>query len=121
MTPKQARDRVRWFQKAFSMQDWKIPLFIRDNPPKWAEAASVQLGACQPDVPYKIAKVWVSLSRCKAYNESGEETLFHELAHVLCSDVGIRGDQQLCREFLWNRLGAVCEKAYKYDGRRKTK
>jgi len=115
MTPKEARSRTRWFQKVFLLQDWRISLFIREDPPDWVSPTTKAMAECVADAAYKRAKIWVSNSRCRAYNESVEESLFHEFAHVVCADVGILGECQPQKELVWNSIGETCEKAYRYD------
>lgn len=118
LTPTEARKAVRWFKKAMGLQDWRIRVWVQNEPPSWCEADCVpgQLGRAFIQCAWKTASVWVSDSRSRAAGEAPLATLFHELSHVAWKDIG-GGEDQAHMEFFLNRLGKVLATAYKHDHR----
>ena len=110
-----ARRAMRWFQEAMGIQDWRIRLWITNEPPYWAseDCGPGVGGKANSLVEWKEGKIWVSNSRCLDCEENPLATLFHEGMHIVANDAGISEDTLSQVEFVWNRLGAIMAGAYR--------
>ena len=114
MTKTEARAAVRWFKKAMGIRDWEIRLWVSDNVPSWIslnDHAVAGLGRARSWPAAKLAYVWVGPNRCRDDGESPLWALFHELMHVLKTDIGLPEPTDAV-EYAWDRLAGVCETAY---------
>jgi len=123
MTQKEARKIVKWFKRTMNMEDWKILLFVQDDPPEWHDDPNTEdSGGSGVYNQYKSALVWVS-NRNSQYSGdfsikvAPEAALIHELLHVLAADVGWEGAEKAPRqnEQVWNTLGQALYRLYKHD------
>ncbi len=113
LTEAKAAKMIFWFQGLMGLQDWTFEMYVSNDPPdKMGKVDEDVLGLCLPDVKYKNARIWVSPARCDTMAGDQEETLFHELCHVVAVDVRIRNDTSEPVEYLWNRLGIVFKMAW---------
>ena len=120
LTRPEARRALAWFQKAMRMRDWRIDLYIRDEPPAWTGKDNEGvLGRCSIIRDHKWAKVWVSNSLC--FDDENWETqdpllaFFHELAHVMVSEGCYQKDDSLAGETVVWSIARALRAAYKAD------
>jgi len=105
------QDALTWLQANLGLQDWTITLVHQDDVPLWADPASS--AEVISDATLKTATIWVSDTRAKAKDVSPIFCLFHECLHIAENDVGFPTPSSDAVEFLFDRLAAICELAYR--------
>jgi len=117
LTDKRAKDASKWYVSVFNIEDWVLRFDFSDDPPDWAkdvEDAAISVGMCQSLRRQKKADIWVSYKRCKRFDVLWLRALFHELWHVVMSDVGVESNESspVAYETVWDRLDGPIHIAY---------
>ena len=116
MTNKEAPKATRWYQRVLGIQDWKVELYIQNEPPPWVpECTNVCVGKTEPIIRFKKARVWVSPSRAAGDTASLLDILFHELTHMVLSDIGLGSYESEHTEYTCDRLAGALARLYRSE------
>ena len=114
-TEKEAEKAVRWFKRAAGIEDWRIEVWVQDDPPRWAAdyASTADVaGFYAAQVREKYAKIWVGPKACREGRRDPLMALFHECVHIWVLDIGCNDTDGKQKEFAWSRMAEICVAAY---------
>ncbi len=75
--------------------DWTVELAVSNELPPWYEGEEEgQSGAAIIDRTIKTVQLWVSPTRTASQGDTLRGVVYHEMLHVMLSDVGITNNQE---------------------------